>query len=220
MQPVITDLDQLPDYQFPPINTALNQPNGLLAFGGDLHPERLLAGYRLGIFPWFGVNDPILWWSPDPRAVFYPDKIHCAKRLQRKIRRLEPVITHNKCFADIMRGCAAPRPDEPETWLHGAMQIAYSKLHQMGHAHSIEAWLGEQLIGGVYGVGIGKVFFAESMFSAQTDGSKIALLGLSDWLLQNHYQLIDTQMLTPHLQSLGAVEISRSEFQRQLQELI
>lgn len=210
---MIPNLDNTPPDSFPDVAEALEEPNGLLAVGGDLNPERLLHAYRRGIFPWFGIEDPILWWSPDPRAVFIPGQIHCSRRLARKLRNTEFQITMNQAFERVTQACAAPRDNEPDTWLHGPMQFAYANLHQLGYAHSLEVWNSDgELAGGIYGVAIGQVFFAESMFSTQTDGSKIALLNLSRVLQKNNVRLIDAQMMNPHLQSLGAQLISRTDF--------
>lgn len=217
---MLPNLDNTPPDAFPDTSSALDEPNGLLAVGGDLSPERLLNAYRRGIFPWFGIEDPILWWSPDPRAVFIPGQVHCSRRLARKLRNSEYRITMNQAFEQVIKGCAAPRKNEPETWLHGPMQMAYTHLHHLGYAHSLEVWTADdELAGGIYGVALGRVFFAESMFSGLSDGSKIALLNLSSTLLQNGVRLIDTQMLTPHLETLGAVEWPRNRFIRAVQQL-
>ncbi len=218
---MIENLDNTPPDYFPAAEQALEEPNGLLAVGGDLSPERLLNAYRRGIFPWFGIDDPILWWSPDPRAVFIPGQLHISRRLKRKLRNCDYSISMNQVFEEVIKGCAAPRKSEPDTWLHGPMQMAYIHLHQLGHAHSFEAWTSDQeLAGGIYGVALDRVFFAESMFSAHTDGSKIALLALNEYVEQQGFELIDSQMLTPHLQSMGAFEMPRSTFLSRLDELI
>lgn len=218
---MIPNLDNASPDSFPDVNQALDEPNGLLAAGGDLSPERLLNAYRRGIFPWFGLEDPILWWSPDPRAVFIPGQIHCSKRLTRKLRNTTFHVTMNQAFEQVIKACAAPRKDEPDTWLHGPMQFAYINLHRLGYAHSVEVWSADnELAGGIYGVAIGQVFFAESMFSTQTDGSKIALLNLGNILLENDVQLIDVQMMNPHLQSLGAQSIGRKDFTSRLDHYI
>ncbi len=218
---MIANLDNTAPDSFPAVSTALDEPNGLLAAGGDLSPERLLQAYQRGIFPWFGNEDPILWWSPDPRAVFIPGEIHCSRRLRRKLRNSHYRMSLNQAFEQVIQHCAAPRKNEPETWLHGPMQLAYIRLHQLGYAHSIEIWTDDgSLAGGIYGVALGQVFFAESMFSGHTDGSKIALLKLDEVLLANDVRLIDTQMMTPHLRSLGAVEWPRSRFIDAITDLI
>ncbi len=224
----IVDLDQWPVFAWPDPEMALTEPNGLLAIGGDLSPARLLNAYRHGIFPWYGARDPILWWSPHPRAVFWPGQVHCSRRLRRKLRQSGFRVTHNQDFAAVLCQCAAPRyqgqhtttADDDGTWLHQAMQDAYLQLHRLGHAHSVEVHTDtDNLAGGLYGVAIGRVFFAESMFSAHTDGSKIALLALSDWLTRLNFKLIDAQMMTPHLASMGAQNIARSHYLKLLRQL-
>lgn len=218
---MIPNLDNTPSDHFPDVSQALLEPNGLLAVGGELTAERILAGYQRGIFPWFGVEDPILWWSPDPRAIFIPGQVHCSRRLKRKLRKHRFQVSLNQAFDQVIVGCAAPRKGEPDTWLHGPMQMAYRRLHDMGYAYSLEVWnADQQLAGGIYGVALGKVFFAESMFSTQSDGSKIALLALSQYLQEEGFGLLDTQMMTTHLQSLGAFEIPRDEFLNRLAQLI
>lgn len=218
---MIPNLDHTPPDTFPDVSDALEEPNGLLAVGGDLSAERLVAGYRRGIFPWFGIEDPILWWSPDPRAVFIPGQVHCPRRLARKLRNGDYRITTNQAFEQVIRGCAAPRDHEPDTWLHGPMQMAYVHLHRLGYAHSLEVWdKQDELAGGIYGVALGRAFFAESMFSAQTDGSKIALLKLSEKLKQLGFRFIDAQMMTGHLETMGAREWSRDYFLLELEEAV
>jgi leucyl/phenylalanyl-tRNA---protein transferase len=227
----IVNLAQWPAHVFPDPGMALDEPDGLLAIGGDLSPTRLLSAYRSGIFPWYGASDPILWWSPDPRAVFWPGQVHCSRRLKRKLRKHSFRATRNRDFAAVMRHCAAPRNDDPQTeqpdeqsadqgtWLHADMQAAYLQLHQLGHAHSVEVFAADDsLAGGLYGVVVDRVFCAESMFSSQTDGSKIALLALSDWTAQLNFKMIDAQMMTPHLASLGAQSIPRRAYLQLLQE--
>jgi len=233
---IIVDLNDWPAFAFPDPEMALVDPPGLLAMGGDLSPERLLQAYRHGIFPWYGQHDPILWWSPDPRAVFWPGQVHCSRRLRRKLRQQRFHATRNRDFASVIHHCAAPRHGDPQrqgqhedklseaadddgTWLHQDMQNAYLELHRLGHAHSVEVYTNEDtLAGGLYGVAIGRVFFAESMFSRLTDGSKIALLALGDWLAQLNFKLIDAQMMTPHLASLGAQAIPRQHYLRLLRQ--
>lgn len=197
---------------FPPIEAALEEPAGLLAAGGDLSPERLLAGYRRGIFPWYESGQPILWWCPDPRAVIYPDELHVSRSLQRTLRRglLQPTI--DRAFGAVVDGCAAERPGQHGTWITPAMNAAYRRLHELGHAHSVETWAGDELVGGVYGVALGQVFFAESMFSRESDASKVALVYLTERLRRWKFLLIDCQMTSAHLASMGAREIPRAEF--------
>jgi len=223
----IVNLDQWPVFAFPDPEMALEEPSGLLAIGGDLSPARLLSAYRNGIFPWYGVQEPIMWWSPDPRAVFWPGQIHCSRRLKRKLRQHRYHATCNEDFDAVIQQCAAPRSydmqgeqaDDQGGWLHRDMQSAYLHLHQLGHAHSVQVYDDDdRLAGGLYGVAIGRVFFAESMFSSQTDGSKMALLALSDWLAQLDFKLIDAQMMTPHLASLGAETMARRHYLQLLRQ--
>ncbi|WP_455388495.1 leucyl/phenylalanyl-tRNA--protein transferase [Petrachloros mirabilis] len=200
------------DFRFPPVELA--SPEGLLAVGGDLQPERLLEAYRHGIFPWYDDAQPILWWSPDPRAVLFPDKLHISRSLERTIRRGTFTLTLDRCFREVMTQCAGPRPQYPEggTWITSAMIEAYTRLHDLGYAHSIEAWKEEQLVGGLYGVAIGGAFFGESMFSRAADASKVALVTLVRQLQAWGFQIFDCQQTSPHVMRLGAEEISRRDF--------
>jgi leucyl/phenylalanyl-tRNA--protein transferase len=191
---------------------ALAEPDGLLAAGGDLSPERLLNAYCRGIFPWFSDGQPILWWAPDPRSVLFPERLKISRSLAKTLRRQPFHVTFDTAFIDVMRGCAAPRRGEPGTWITDAMLDAYTSLHRAGFAHSIECWSAGHLVGGLYGVAIGCVFFGESMFSAATDASKVALANLVDRLLSWEYRLIDCQIHNAHLESLGAERIPRAEF--------
>lgn len=211
------DPDQ-PEY-FPDPTQALHDPNGLLAFGGDLSPQRLLAAYRRGIFPWYSQGDPLLWWSPDPRCVFMTDRLHVARRLRRSLRHSTWTLTINCAFAQVMRECAAPRTYESGTWITPDLQCAYARLHELGHAHSLEVWDGEALIGGIYGVAIGRVFSAESMFSRVSDASKAALLALCRTLHGWSFPLLDAQVPNPHLLRLGAIEWPRADYLRALGDL-
>ena len=204
---------------FPPVSRAMREPNGLLAAGGDLRPERLLAAYRRGIFPWYEQGQPILWWSPDPRAVLYPDSLRVSRSLRRTLARGELRTTFDTAFEAVIAGCAAPRPDAVGTWITAEMAAAYTTLHGLGWAHSVETRRGDTLVGGLYGVAIGRVFFGESMFSRVTDASKVALVALAAELRERGFALIDCQVASPHLASLGAVEIPRPEFVRQLEAL-
>jgi leucyl/phenylalanyl-tRNA--protein transferase len=200
-------------YQFPHPNTAFTEPDGLLAEGGDLCSQRIIKAYSQGIFPWYSKGDPILWWSPNPRAVLFPDKLHVSKSLQKLIRQKKMTTTINKAFNQVIQCCAqSPRIDQHGTWITDEMQQAYIKLHQQGVAHSIECWLNHQLVGGLYGLALGQVFFGESMFSYQSNASKIAFVHLVDELKNNNYALIDCQVTTKHLLSLGAEEIPRNQF--------
>ena len=197
----------------------MREPNGLLAAGGDLAPERLLEAYRHGIFPWYSQGQPILWWSPDPRVVFHTQQCHIATRLRRFMRGCDWTLRADTAFAEVMRACAAPRPQQPTTWITPEMFAAYCGLHQAGHAHSVEVYAGHQLIGGIYGVAVGRMFFGESMFSAQTNASKIALFALCAALSMWNFPLLDAQVRSSHLMSLGAVEMARSSFVRHVAAL-
>ncbi len=203
---------------FPDTEEALVDPDGLLAAGGDLSPERLLEAYRRGIFPWFSDSQPILWWAPDPRSVLFPERLKISRSLAKTLRRKPFHVTFDTAFTDVMRGCAAPRRGEPGTWITDTMLSAYTNLHQVGYAHSIECWSAGRLVGGLYGVAIGCVFFGESMFSTATDASKVALANLVDRLRPWGYRLIDCQIHNPHLESLGAERIPRSEFNALIHE--
>jgi leucyl/phenylalanyl-tRNA--protein transferase len=208
------------DTPFPPIQAALKDPNGLLAAGGDLSPERLLEGYRHGIFPWFSEGDPILWWSPDPRMILFPAELRISRSLGKTLRNRSYEAHFDSAFDEVMAGCAAPRRGEPGTWINGAMIEAYRGLHRLGYAHSVETWIDGELAGGLYGVAVGGVFFGESMFSRARDASKIALAALVAHLTSAGFGLIDCQMRTRHLETLGAREIPRRRFSRLLEELI
>lgn len=203
---------QDPPDAFPDIETALREPDGLLAAGGDLSTPRLLAAYRRGIFPWFDEGQPILWWSPDPRCVLRPDNFHLSRRVARGLRRSAAEIRFNTRFSEVVAGCAGPRPAQQGTWITPDMQAAYAGLHDEGWAHSIEVWEQGSLIGGVYGVAIGKVFFGESMFSRRSNASKYALLALSQALSGQRFELIDCQVASRHLMTLGSELMHRREF--------
>ncbi len=201
-----------PSLAFPPVELALDEPNGLLAVGGDLTPERLFNAYQHGIFPWFNDEQPILWWSPNPRAVLFPDQLHVSRSLKKQINKLQFEISLDQDFEGVLKACAAPRKGESGTWITSEMHNAYMKLHQLGIAHSVEAWQQEELVGGLYGIGIGRVFFGESMFSRATNASKVAFVYLVKQLQQWNYALIDCQVSSAHLKSLGAIDIERREF--------
>jgi leucyl/phenylalanyl-tRNA--protein transferase len=205
---------------FPPVERALEEPNGLLAAGGDLSAARLLDAYAHGIFPWFSEEDPVLWWSPDPRMVITPPRLHVAKSLRRVIRSGRYTVTLDGDFRGVMAGCAEPRRDHDGTWITGDMVEAYSDLADLGYAHSVEVWAGGELAGGLYGVALGRMFFGESMFSRQPDASKVALVSLVQQLERWGFEMIDCQMSTPHLASMGAYEMPRAEFLRRLRRLI
>lgn len=212
-------LDPHAPERFPDPALALSEPNGLLAFGGDLSPRRLLAAYALGIFPWFGEGEPILWWSPDPRCVFDTATLTANRSLRRALAGKHWCVSFDHAFARVIQACAAPRPDQPGTWITPTMIEAYTALHAQGHAHSVEVWDGEALAGGLYGVSIGRLFCGESMFSAQSGGSRLALVALAARLRQWGFPLIDAQVANPHLLGLGAREIPRAAFLAQVRTL-
>jgi leucyl/phenylalanyl-tRNA--protein transferase len=200
-----------PDW-FPPVAQALRDPPGLLAAGGDLTPQRLLAAYERGIFPWYSAGQPILWWAPDPRMVLFPAEFRCSRSLQKILRRGHLRTRLDHAFGETIRACAAPRRSGADTWLNEQMIGAYEALHAMGIAHSVETYQAGELVGGLYGVQLGHVFFGESMFSRVTDASKVALARLVAECAANDIQLIDCQVASAHLAGLGAREISRQEF--------
>ena len=211
MKQAITLLDDH-NVVFPPPQYALMEPDGLLAIGGNLGVETLLTAYRQGIFPWFNDDDPILWWSPSARMVFKPGDLHRSRSLNKVIRKEVYQITFDHDFVGVIAGCAEPRTYSKDTWITGDMQVAYNNLHQSGHAHSVEVWDGEELIGGLYGLAIGKVFFGESMFSRRSNASKLAVAALSQRLENWGFGMMDCQIHNPHLESLGAKLISRDEY--------
>jgi len=198
--------------KFPPVESALRDPDGLLAAGGALTPAWLLAAYRHGIFPWFGDDQPILWWSPDPRMVLVPGEIRVRRSLAKRLRNAGFTITADRAFEAVMAACAAPRDDQPGTWITDEMRTAYGQLHALGAAHSVEVWRDDALVGGLYGIALGPVFFGESMFSREPDASKVALVQLARVMAAGDGRLIDCQMHTGHLASLGARDIARREF--------
>jgi leucyl/phenylalanyl-tRNA--protein transferase len=200
------------DFSFPPLETALREPNGLLAAGGDLQPERLLAAYRHGCFPWYQEGQPLLWWSPDPRTVLFPDELHVSRSLRKRMRHGDYQVTFDKAFAEVIQGCAGPRSYADGTWITTPMQDAYIRLHEMGVAHSVEVWQQGQLVGGLYGLAMGELFFGESMFSRATDASKVGFVTLVERLREWGFALIDCQMPTRHLESFGARSIPRAAF--------
>jgi leucyl/phenylalanyl-tRNA--protein transferase len=201
-----------PPRSFPPVENALRHPDGLLAAGGDLSPERLLAAYQQGIFPWYDQGQPLLWWSPDPRCVFQKGDLHLSRRMRRELRRSTAEVRFNTAFADVIRACATPRRYDRGTWITGDMIDAYERLHRAGWAHSIEVWQDGVLIGGLYGLIIGRVVFGESMFSQRSNASKIALLTLDRRLSDGTFGIIDCQVRSSHLLSMGAAAIPRSSF--------
>lgn len=218
----ILDLPQLqddPNSAFPPTSEAFDSPNGLLAWGGDLAPARLLNAYRAGIFPWYSDGQPFLWWSPAPRCVIFPGKVYLSSRTRRRYNSGVYRLTVDRAFTAVVAGCSEPRSYENGTWITREMLDAYTRLHQMGHAHSLEVWEDELLVGGIYGLVLGSVFYGESMFSRRTDASKIALVALCRQLERMGFGLLDCQVGNPHLFSMGAEEISRVTFEALLAEL-
>jgi leucyl/phenylalanyl-tRNA--protein transferase len=206
--------------RFPSPNTALVDPDGLLCAGGDLTPETIISAYSQGIFPWFSDGQPILWWTPDPRMVLFPDDFKLSRSLAKTIRQQKFEVTFDTAFRSVIEACAAPREPGGGTWIVKEIQDAYTLLHKKGFAHSVESWSGDQLAGGLYGVAIGNVFFGESMFARETDASKVAFATLVHKLQRDGFRLIDCQQQTRHLASFGARPISRAEFLQRLSELI
>ena len=209
-----------PSDPFPPVERALKNPNGLLAAGADLSLERLLDAYRRGVFPWYSRGEPVLWWSPDPRMVLYCEELKVPRSLAKSVRNKGYRVTVDGAFEAVLAGCAAPRKGEAGTWLGREMRAAYGALHRAGYAHSFETWQGDDLVGGLYGVAIGRMFYGESMFSRATDASKVALVALVEQLRVRNFPLIDCQMHTPLLASLGAREIPRKSFLRVVATLV
>jgi len=205
--------------QFPDVALALREPDGLLAVGGDLSPARIISAYRQGIFPWYSEGQPILWWSPDPRSVLFPEHLKVSRSLRKTVKKNRFRITIDVAFQQVMDGCAAPRKGETGTWITSEMKQAYQQLHEAGVAHSVECWEGDELVGGLYGIAIGRVFFGESMFSRRSDASKVAFVRLVEMLREWNFGLIDCQVATHHLASLGAVSIPRPQFVRMLGKL-
>jgi leucyl/phenylalanyl-tRNA---protein transferase len=208
---------------FPPVERAATKPNGLLCAGADLRLARLVEAYRGGIFPWYSGDEPILWWSPDPRMVLFCDELKVSRSLAKNIRNKGYVVKIDTAFLEVLEGCASPRRDaggEAGTWLGEDMRAAYARLHRAGYAHSFECWRDETLVGGLYGVAVGRMFYGESMFSRATDASKVALVALVEELRRRGFPLIDCQVRTPLLAQLGAREIPRREFLRRLRALV
>lgn len=211
MQLTILDPDN-PEQEFPALEQALREPDGLLAVGGCLSVSRLLNAYRHGIFPWYNAGEPILWWSPDPRLVLFPDQVKVSRSLRKTIRKQKFSVSYDQAFDEVMAGCAGLRKDSLGTWITRDISRAYKDLFRLGIAHSAEAWHEGRLVGGLYGIALGRVFFGESMFHTMTDASKVAFVTLVEQLEEWGYQLVDCQVHTEHLESLGAVEIDRREF--------
>jgi leucyl/phenylalanyl-tRNA---protein transferase len=205
---------------FPPVERALVEPNGLLAAGADLSVPRLVEAYRSGIFPWYSEDQPVLWWSPDPRMVLVPGELRIARSLRKRLTRRDYEVRADGCFEDVIGACAAPRPGQDGTWITGEMMAAYTALARAGHAHSVETWIDGELAGGLYGVALGRMFYGESMFTRTPDASKIALAHLVRQLERWGFGMIDCQMATAHLASFGAQEIPRAEFMRKLAILV
>ncbi|MEX0624070.1 leucyl/phenylalanyl-tRNA--protein transferase [Saccharospirillum sp.] len=214
--PQLSWLDAEQEAHFPPTDQSLANPPGLLAAGGALMPNWLLTAYERGIFPWYSEGEPILWWSPEPRMVFIPGTMHLSRSLRKAYRQSPPTITTNTVFPRVIKACQAPRARQPGTWISAEMRKAYTELHTQGWAHSIEVWRNDDLIGGLYGIGIEGVFFGESMFSRQPNASKFALLALQEASLLQSLRLIDCQVYNDHLASLGAREVERTWFEQQL----
>ncbi len=205
---------------FPPLTRALLEPNGLLAAGGELSAERLIEAYQHGIFPWYSADQPLLWWSPDPRMVLMPSELKISRSLGKRLHKPDFEVRIDSAFETVMRACAAPRDGQAGTWITDDMVAAYTELHRRGLAHSVETWIDGELAGGLYGVALGRMFYGESMFMRATDASKIALAHLARQLHRWGFGLIDCQMQTSHLASLGAREIPRDDFVRQLTVLV
>lgn len=217
-------LDREPVH-FPPTSLAMTEPDGLLAIGGDLTPEWLLQAYSVGLFPWFNPGEPILWWTPNPRSVLPLNSINIRrslwKRIKQKQQDSEFKVTLDQSFTDVMKNCSeVPRNGQSGTWITDDMLMSYQKLHKLGHAHSVEVWHQGELVGGLYGVAVGKMFFGESMFATQADASKIALVAIAMQLKAWGFAMIDTQVETGHLNTMGAVQIPREEFEKELSHLI
>ncbi len=206
---------------FPPLSAALKEPNGLLAVGGDLSPRRLIAAYARGAFPWYATGEPVLWWSPDPRMVLFPQELRVSRSLEKRLRQRDYEVRFDSAFRAVIEACAqTPRPGQDGTWIVPEMVEAYCRLHALGHAHSVETWMDGRLAGGLYGVAIGRMFYGESMFHHVADASKIALVHLVRDLAGHGFGMIDCQMRTAHLARFGAREIPRAEFAARLAELV
>jgi leucyl/phenylalanyl-tRNA--protein transferase len=209
----LTILDSLqPEQAFPPSHKALREPDGLLAIGGCLSEERLLNAYRNGIFPWYNQGEPILWWSPNPRLALAPDNLIISRSLQKTLRKNIFSVTFDQAFDEVICACAKPRKDMTGTWITKDIAEAYNALHKSGYAHSVEAWLNGALVGGLYGIALGRVFFGESMFHVKTDASKVVFANLVKQLKTWDYKLIDCQVHTQHLASFGAINYERTKF--------
>jgi leucyl/phenylalanyl-tRNA--protein transferase len=208
------------DDPFPALDAALDEPNGLLAASEDLAPSRLLAAYGRGIFPWYSAGQPVLWWSPDPRMVLRTAELKVSRSLGKIVRRGHFEIRVDTAFQEVMQACAEPRADQGGTWITAAVCRAYGRLHELGHAHSVESWREGRLVGGLYGVTLGRVFFGESMFARERDASKVCLVALVERLNARGFQLLDTQFTTEHLKRFGAVDVPRRKYERMLEEAL
>jgi leucyl/phenylalanyl-tRNA---protein transferase len=204
--------DNLLATDFPPVDKALRDPDGLLAIGGNLSEGRLLDAYKKGIFPWFNEGQPVMWWSPDPRCILLPEEIKISRSLGKTIRQNKYTITYDTCFIEVVNECASARKGIEDTWITEDIKQSYTHLHKLGYAHSVECWHDEKLVGGLYGIAMGKIFFGESMFSREPNASKVALVHLSQQLTDKQFKLIDCQVHSQHLQSLGAKPIHRELF--------
>ena len=207
-----------PPHAFPPVEAAFDVPDGLLAAGGDLSEDRLLYAYSHGIFPWFSDGQPILWWSPDPRCILLPQSLRISRRSRRSLRKSDFTVSFNRAFAAVIDECAADRPGQEGTWITDEMNTAYCRLHETGWAHSIEIHQEDRLVGGLYGIAIGKAFFGESMFSREDNASKAAMLALCNVLQDHQFILLDCQVVSPHLVNMGAVTVERTEFTAMLSQ--
>ncbi len=205
---------------FPDVELALEEPNGLLAVGGDLSPQRLLAAYKNGIFPWYSDDQPIMWWSPDPRAILKLDDFKISRSLKKTLNKNIFQVSFDTAFNDVIQACSMSRKDGFGTWITEGMMQAYSELHHLGYAHSVECWHEQELVGGLYGLSIGHAFFGESMFSRKSDASKVALAYLVKQLKQWHFDFIDAQVSSEHMVSLGAQDITRRQFMTELQQTL
>jgi leucyl/phenylalanyl-tRNA---protein transferase len=209
-----------PGDPFPPVERALEEPNGLLAAGADLSLPRLIEAYENGIFPWYSDGQPLLWWSPDPRMVLLPGELEIPRSLRKRLARRDYEVTADTAFEEVIRGCAEPRRGHDGTWITEEMISAYVRLHRAGHAHSVETWIGGRLAGGLYGIALGRMYYGESMFTRVPDASKIALIHLVRHLERSTFGMIDCQMATAHLARFGAREIPRARFTRKVRELV
>jgi len=209
---MIPRLGAAPDSPFPAAESALDEPDGLLAWGGGLEPQRLLTAYSKGIFPWYSSGQPLLWWSPSVRCVIFPAEVHVSRRLSRVLRQKRFELTADRAFDAVVEACATVRRGNDGTWITPEMAAAYGRLHRLGYAHSVETWRDGRLVGGIYGIALGRMFFGESMFSRAPDASKVALVSLCRWMQRHAFRLLDCQLCNPHLERMGAVALPRNAF--------